>query len=349
MKKQRIAFLDYLRVIAIFSVVMLHTSGHNWTNPTISSFQWSVLNLFDGSSRWGVAIFVMISGALFLGREVPLKKLLLRNILRIVFSLVFWSTIFAFVDYCFYHTTNTLQEMIRDIITGHYHLWFLYMIIGLYLIIPILNVIVKNIKIAFYFVVLAFVFAILIPQGNQVLNLFWGNASEIINECLSSLKLHLILGYSGYFVLGYIICHIDFGKKAEVLIYCFGIAGLVLTVGATELFNSVFGIRTGIFYESMTLNNAMVSIAIFVFSKRYLKKSFLIKNKDVMCLLSKCSFGVYLIHPFIIEGLDHVFGISTISFNLTISTPLLAVLVFCASMILSIILNQIPGFNRWLV
>ncbi len=43
-KHERFAYLDYLRVLATFGVVLLHVSAWNWTSATIGGFEWKVLS-----------------------------------------------------------------------------------------------------------------------------------------------------------------------------------------------------------------------------------------------------------------------------------------------------------------
>ena len=75
MESKRIIYFDYLRAIAVFSVIVLHVAAQNWHNADTNTFEWNVFNIYDGVSRWAVPIFVMISGALFLGRDYSLDTL----------------------------------------------------------------------------------------------------------------------------------------------------------------------------------------------------------------------------------------------------------------------------------
>lgn len=73
-KGNRVIYFDYLRIISVFAVIVLHISGQNWNGTDVSSFEWNVFNAFDSLTRWCVPVFVMISGALFLDKEQPLKS-----------------------------------------------------------------------------------------------------------------------------------------------------------------------------------------------------------------------------------------------------------------------------------
>lgn len=74
----RIAYIDWLRSIACFAVVVLHVSGgQEWFSAKEVSFEWTIFNLYDSLVRWCVPIFIMISGALFLNpeKEIGIHKL----------------------------------------------------------------------------------------------------------------------------------------------------------------------------------------------------------------------------------------------------------------------------------
>ena len=100
-------------------------------------------------------------------------------------------------------------------------MWFLFMIVGLYLIIPLLNKIVENPKMAYYFVILAFFFSFLIPQIISVIGLKYESLSELVSTLISKFHVEMVLGYSGYFVLGYLLKRMQIRKKLESIIYIY--------------------------------------------------------------------------------------------------------------------------------
>ena len=64
--KERIIHYDLLRIVAAFSVVMLHSTAQYWYTLDIYSSEWIIANTYDAIFRFGVPIFVMMSGALLL-------------------------------------------------------------------------------------------------------------------------------------------------------------------------------------------------------------------------------------------------------------------------------------------
>lgn len=134
----RIIYFDYLRVCATFAVMILHISAPNWYTTDVNGFEWQVFNFFDSIVRWGVPVFVMISGALFLNREISLKTLYSKYVFRMVISFLVWSVI-----YTFFGGGNLVDKMPTMLVQGHYHMWFIPMIIGLYICIPLIKPIVE--------------------------------------------------------------------------------------------------------------------------------------------------------------------------------------------------------------
>ena len=76
---------DLLRILAAFSVVMLHSAAQYWYDLPIDGRAWKTVNAYDACFRFGVPIFVMISGAIFLDpkRELDVKRLYRHNMLRL--------------------------------------------------------------------------------------------------------------------------------------------------------------------------------------------------------------------------------------------------------------------------
>ena len=75
MKKNNYVFyLDFLRVLSMFAVIILHVAAQNFEKVTIGSFAWNVFNITDSLVRWSVPILIMISGVFFLDKASELIK-----------------------------------------------------------------------------------------------------------------------------------------------------------------------------------------------------------------------------------------------------------------------------------
>ena len=177
--RRRVIYFDILRIVASFFVVFVHLAAQHWADVDVSSRAWFAFNLYCTTGKWSVPIFVMISGALFLGRDVSISAILKKNVARIATVFLFWSGCYALVYLVFRHAP--LAVVLSQFITGHYHLWFLYMIVGLYLLIPLLRPIVQNETLTRYFLLLAFIFTFLLPQLALFLSFVSYQASAVLH------------------------------------------------------------------------------------------------------------------------------------------------------------------------
>ena len=163
MKKDRILSFDLLRIIAIFSMMMLHVSATQFDSVPVNCASWQIFNIYDSIVRFCVPVLVMISGVFFLdpAREYPMEKLLKKNVWRLVTAYFFWSLAYAVVDaFLTYHRPGRdfLVSVIENTFTGRYHLWFVTMMIALYLLVPVLRKIAEDERLARYFILLSFLF-----------------------------------------------------------------------------------------------------------------------------------------------------------------------------------------------
>ena len=124
--KKRVIYLDLLRMLSIFMMMMLHTSSSFIAHSTINDMQYSVFNIYLSMTRFCVPMFIMISGVFFLNNDNPLdiKTLYKKNIIRLITAFLFWSTLYVFFRYI--QNPTDIKNLISNIITGHYHLWFIY-------------------------------------------------------------------------------------------------------------------------------------------------------------------------------------------------------------------------------
>lgn len=340
-----VPYFDLLRVVAIFTVVAVHLSAQHWPDVDVHSRAWFAFNLYCSLGKWSVPIFVMISGALFLGHETDVHTILKKNVLRIAVVFIFWSGVYALIGLVFRHYTpiGTLMQFFQ----GHYHMWFLFMIAGLYLIVPLLQKFTCEESLTRYFLLLAFLFTFLLPQMSLFCSFFSPQLGNLINTVTMYTYLYFPLGLTVYFVGGYYLSRREFSRREELVLYAAGIAGLIFSVFGSLAYSRTQGAASDLFYTYNSLNNLLASVSIFVFARQHLNFPRMgDRARSVLRRLSKYSFGVYLVHPMVIELLQH-FGIDTFSCNAFFSVPLLAVIVFAVSLAISAALNRLPFFKRF--
>ncbi len=344
---ERTVYFDYLRVCATIAVIILHVSAYNWDVTDVYGKAYFVFNFYDSVVRWGTPVFLMISGAIFLNRDLTIEKIYKKYILRMIVAFFSWALIYALF------IKGNLYDRIKIVITGYYHMWFILMIIGIYMCIPFIKEITKQDNIAKYYLLLAIIFAFLVPEISMIFNDFkWGEYTEkfykLIMSDISSMNMHIVLGYASYFVLGYMLDKHELSRMHRNIIYLLGLFGVAFTIIADLIVALKTGECCDHYYGSFNINVMFEACAIFVLLKykSYNNR----KLNELFRRISKYSFGIYLVHVLIRDQLNRVFGIN----SLTILDPITSVIVislvvFFISLIISFIMNKIPLIRKYLV
>lgn len=351
-EKKRIVYMDLLRIFSAFGIVILHSAAMFWYNRDPASFEWQVFNFYDAVTRWTVPVFVMLSGALFLDKEIPLKKLYGKYILRMFIAYVFWSVAYiALYRYAF--GDQSREFTLINIISGHSHLWYVPMTIGLYMLTPVLRRIRASRQATVYFLILFTVFAIAVPQLVRTLALYeerFKSATTAINGVTSKLSLSFMSGYIGYFLLGYHITHSRIKRPWRIVIYILGLISAAATVIVSSKLSIRFEKGVSLYYENLTLNVMLTSIAVLTFFKHAFGKLQPGRRAvKVIAALSKYTFGVYLVHRFVLDALHKFLAFNPLTLNPIASIPLSCLATFVISMFISFILNHIPLLKKYIV
>ncbi len=381
MAKKKIFYLDLIKVIASIFVVVIHVATQNWDDFPIRSFEWTSFNLFACVARWAAPVFCMISGSLFLDpeRTINQKKILTQNAVRSLTAVVFWS-IFYMVT--IYHDAGYSAEVFwKKTLVGRYHLWFLIMMVGFYLALPLLRKITADVKSTKYFIGLSLFTTFLIPTLLLHPELSW------LKTGVNKTFLNITLGYAPYFVLGYYINKFDLRKITKILVYLLGPIGFL----GTFLLTFKISRQTGTYFSEINAYNSITvfleTIFVFVLFKDLTK---LIKIPEkcqkVVSTLAKYNLGIYIIHPFLITTLYETTGICAVSVDAIVDLlekytsfdaasliplmtkfeaftginnalsalpllmiPILSIIVYFVSFTLSWILKKIPIIKTYLV
>lgn len=354
---QHIAYYDILRIMATFAVVILHTAATYWYGIDVHSYTWKSFNFWDAIVRWSVPEFVMISGALFLSKRGGnnSKKIYTKNIFRVVTAYLFWSFIYAAREKRG-NPSISWYGFFELIVQGHYHMWFLWMIVGIYMSIPILQKITSNENTLKYFLMLAFAFNCVLPTVqtfSTAIKIVFPDVSAVtiidgFYEVLQRFDLQIVLGYTGYFLLGFYIATHNIRKRCRVILYILCILSFIFTILATSYVSGRQGKGFENFFGNYDLNIMLQSTAIFVFMK-YKEIHIGSKLKIIIEKISKYTFGIYLVHALVLEVLNAHFGLSTLSFNAMLSVPVIALIVFGISLGISAFIHKIPVLKEYIV
>lgn len=250
MEKERVVFLDYLRVIACFMVMIVHASENFYLCPSAdapagemvdvvslitSSDARLWVSLFDGFCRMSVPLFMMASAYLLcpMREGQSWKDFFTRRAQRIIPPMIVFLILYSVLPLLWRGTS--VSQAISDLIYipmnfpgAAGHLWFLYPLLSMYLFIPVLSPWLRQAsKRQEQFVIALFVLSTTLPffnrYGWEVFGQVWWNPYH---------ALYPFSGYIGYLVLGhYLRFHIDWtaGKRLSVGLPCV-IIGAVATI-----------------------------------------------------------------------------------------------------------------------
>ena len=341
----RIQYFEVLRAIAIVAVVMIHAAITEWHALPVDDPRWDDLTWINGALRFCVPIFFMISGALFLAPEktVTSRSLFRRSIPRLLAAFAIWSLLYALLEVYGPDGSRSFPELLTRTVTGHFHLWFLLALTGLYLAVPILRVIAREPRVAWYFVALALPFASVFPVLERA-----PVVGEVLGRVLGDMRFDLVLGYSAYFLLGHLLSRARLTRGRLTALAAAGVAGAVGTGVGTLLVSRAAGEWDELFFGFLTPGVAAVSIAVFCLARAWGEASALHgAGERAVRFLAANSFGIYLVHP-LFQWLYARLGFTTEVAPPIVSVPALTAAVLLPSAFVAAGLRRIPRAGRYL-
>lgn len=346
-KKERKLQYDLLRILAAFSVVMLHSSAQFWYELDVTGVEWTIANAYDAVFRFGVPIFVMISGALFLDRDYKLDigRLYRHNILRMVIIYVVWCCLYGLFDSrAFDLQAVGVKALFREMLGGRYHLWFLPMIVGIYVLLPVLKSWVehadkKNLQ---YFLAVFFVMQVCSETIRAL------TVTDEIHYILNLANVEMACGYIGYFVWGYYLAHIGIGDKLRKGIYLMVVPSILLNIVLSTFLSRRAGTPVGTIYDSFGVFTFVIVTACFLVVKdRGSKASFGRRSSGIIKELSADTLGVYVIHVGLMEFLK-LYGIHSMMLPNIFGIPVYGLFCFGICLLVAAIVRRIPVIGKYI-
>ena len=335
--KEKKYWISNLRVTATIGVILLHVSSAiTGQFGLINTADWWIGNIYESFVRFCVPVFVMLTGALLLPQEISISLFLRKRLKRVIIPFLFWSIIYVIaytlIDYfngekiTFTYFTN---KLINGLLNGSaFHLWYVYMLIGLYLVIPILSKWIRNCteKEIGYFLSVWFI-------STMILSKF---------ESLRNITPIYYTGYIGYLVLGYYLSTKSFSdifnvKKVSSSLFFLGV---VITIAGTYLFSAKQGFFSHSFYDYLTPNVLLASSGLFLLFRHKKEGKNNILNK-VISVIDKYSYGIFLTHILTLSSLS-LLGISATFISPILAIPIRTFLCLAISLLLVYIVNKIP-------
>lgn len=343
LQKKRRTELDILRMLATIAVIATHLCGTAAKTLDVSTSLWAMINSIRAAVTWDVPAFVMISGCLFLRpqKEITIHDIYGKYIKHIAICFIFWSAVFQVFYYLFADSGLNWKGIISEFLIGPYPFWYLYMLVGLYMIVPFLRKFTDDKRLLQYFIVLFIAFSFFTNYATAIPVI--GN---IIDTILGKALFHFALGFTGYYILGYYISQYGVSLKWEIIIYILGAVGVLVSCVGTTVQSRVQGEYNEWFSKYLMPNVIFESMAIYtLFAKRISKIQFSSKTVILFAKLTQLGFGVYLTHALIIDILN-LMHINICTYSTFLMIPLLTVVVYALSLIVTFLIRKIPHIGK---
>jgi surface polysaccharide O-acyltransferase-like enzyme len=340
---------DLIRTLAIFLVILLHASNEALQASSVPVAYWWTAAVYKSLALSCVALFVMLSGALLLQPaklNEPIRVFLKKRLSRLGLAFVFWSMVYLAWGFYIGHVPITLsnigQGILRDLFTGaDYQFWFIYLIVGLYLITPILRAVIAsgNERIVRYLIALWFAGVAIVP----LVQLPLGYALDP--------RVFLLAGFIGFFVLGTYLQKI---KLRSSILYGLLIASFVATIFGLWLLNYPLNdLGQGpFFFNYLALPAIVGSAALFLVLLKF-RPDWPGSNhkaaRKLVQAISKNTLPIFLFHVIILETFERGllgFKLSFTTLNPIIEIPLLAVLTFLITLGLVLLMKKVPVLRK---
>jgi surface polysaccharide O-acyltransferase-like enzyme len=326
--QRRNASVDFAKVAASFAVVWLHVSAAIVVRHDQTPFgEWMTANIADSFVRWAVPIFVMISGSLLLSRPetARIPDFYIKSSRRLGPTIVFWSLFYLGLRFFYLH--EDIGSLLQATVAGspYFHLWYLYMICGLYLVAPFLRVICAQMAKGRVF---------FLAVGLMVLS-----AIEVLSDVKPGSFLFGSILFLGYFILGFSLRETDFRKFRLASVIVIIVSGV-----AVALASMIIVERSGIDAIERIYGYCSPLVVLLSVSAYFLLMSFSPKSRPIQSI-SEVSLGIYVIHPLWMKAAS-LAGLSSSGIPAAVGIPLTACVVFVLSALSAVVFGQMPYIRR---
>ena len=354
--RTRVYYFDYLRVWATIGVVVLHCGAlivNENRDADVDFFsRFNIGNGYDSLGRFGVSCFFMISGALLLSPNHRFR--LRKQTLRVFIPLVVWSAVYALANIYFADSDlatvggssadeSSLVEAVKGFFTGPlaYHLWFVYTLVGIYLVVPLLRPLTAlaaptRDRLLRYALALWLIFTIAIPAARNV----WPSLLAPYVPAFPDFP----AGYLGVALLGFYLHHRDIRIPRPLLV-----SGALLgaaTTAALIYFEQTR--REGSLwpYSNLTPHIVLFAACVFLLAKSTVDRPG--RTYGFISVFSALSFRIYLVHALILHYLRSISPLKDwYASQPLIAIPVLAALTIILSFAISWLIEQIRPIRAY--
>ena len=301
---KRIVYFDILNVIACFCVVCMHCNG--WIHLFIKDDLWGARVLIEVVCYFAVPVFFMLSGATLLNyrQRYSTTEFYKKRFIRTVIPYLFWGIIFYIIYLLRGNPPFGWKETITRFTTGeipYTFYWFFIPLFLLYIFMPFFSLMVEKSKTSqlLYLCLLLFLFQSVIPTISSITNL--------------KLSFQIpIAGYAIFIFLGYLLANNDYESNnrffwsLSVVCFLLHVCRYYLVYQLEEKSEPLF--------SYFGLYSILSSIWVFLFIKRIAMPLRLDRFSNIWRFLASKSYGVYLLHAFLIVVLEQFIPMNSLLF-----------------------------------
>lgn len=345
--------VDLIRTVAIVLVILLHASIEGDPNLDIMSPDgiqlWWTSNIYDAMARSAVPLFVMLTGALLLQPsklDEPIGAFFKKRWNRVGIPVMFWGTIFFLWDFAVKGQPFTPLYVVQGILAGPYvHFWFVYALLGLYLITPILRVVVAHAdwRIIKYFLAVWFV-------GTAIISLLTLYSSVSSQATWFKDNVFLFTGLVGYFTLGAYKDKLRI--RRSILFTGLSLSTLWTIIGTYLLVGNLGEFYGPFFLDASSFSTIIASVSLFLIlatiSNKKLQNNFPKVNR-IIRIISENTLPIYMFHFIIIETLQYGYlglRLSVTTLNPIIEIPLLTAITLLICLAIIVPIKKFPYAKR---
>ena len=373
-ESNRIVWVDLLRLIAMLMVITAHCTDMYNARPQEDPMA-GFWGMFIGSMmRPSVPLFAMMTGLLLLPVKSSPSEFYRKRIPRVVIPMILWSALYYLVPWFtglmgldksiisvmfpyVYEPSQELGATLKNIaqipFTFNFyttHMWYIYMLIGLYLLMPFFSAWVKmNDKALTKAYLVLWGISLLLPYLMQVISPF------IFGTCHWNAygTFHYFAGFTGYLLLGHLMAKGNSLTTRKIvalgiIMYLAGYAVTYLgfsTIGAKYTYAEAPEL-TQLFWLFCTPNVALMALGVFMIVQRIKITS--PKLQAILANTTKCSFGAYLMHYILIGPV--IILLAPLQLPTVLCVICSVTLVFCSCWALTALIYKIaPRWAKYIV
>lgn len=336
-------WIDALRIIAAVLVVVVHASTYFFELhvPTYSSWPWLFAAAYGSLARVCIPLFFMITGYLLFRGDIEPLSFWHRRVSRLAVPWPVWSVIYLCHRRWMLGNDISFYSAVRLILVNevYYHLWFLYSLFRVYIAIPFFAPII-NLKSSLLLHVATAIWCVntvILPPVTELLTERTG-----IN-CQLAVETPMFSGFLGFVLLGFTIGRMCITSARTILFILMLLLGLILTFFLTVHASVAVGSGDQRWFGYFCAGVVMAACGIFYLG-RFLSK---ISDHPVIRRTAAMTFGVYLVHPLMIEATLPL--VKARLSNSIFGVPLLASIVLLLSFVAVYLLAKVPSVRRIVV